>query len=358
MRGKVKMTIFPLLVVTLLTSGCAGIGSGTVTRDRFDYITAISESWKRQMLLNLLKIRYIDAPVFMDIASVISAYELTGEVNLSGQVAPVNRGDTFAQLGTAGRHSDKPTITYQPLAGEKFTRSLMLPIPIQAVLLLTQSGYPADLVLRVCVNSINGLNNAFGGPGNPQKGNPKFQELLTVIREIQSAGAMGMRMKSASDKQAAVMFLRPSTDETIAAPVRKFRELLGLNETAREVNVVYGTYPENDTEIAMLSRSVLQILTDLASYIDVPAVDLAEGNVYGLRRSAEQERMFPPLLTVRCGPSAPGNAHVSVKYRDQVFWIEDRNIQSKQIFNFMMFVFSLTETGTAQAAPIVTIPAR
>jgi hypothetical protein len=224
--------------------------------------------------------------------------------------------------------------------------------------LLIQSGYPADLVLRVCVNSINGLNNAFGSPGNPQEGNQKFYELLTLIREIQSAGGMGMRMKSAPDKQAAVMFLRPSTDETIAAPVRRFRELLGLNEAAREVNVVYATYPENDTEIAMLSRSVLQILTDLASYIDLPVVDLAEGSVYGLRRSAEQERMFPPLLTVRCGPSAPGNAHVSVKYRDEWFWIEDRNIQSKQIFNFMMFVFSLTETGTVQAAPIVTIPAR
>jgi hypothetical protein len=40
------------------------------------------------------------------------------------------------------------------------------------------------------------------------------------------------------------------------------------------------------------------------------------------------------------------------------FWIEDGNIPSKQIFNFIMFMFSLTETGTSQAAPIVIIPAR
>jgi hypothetical protein len=153
MKDKVKMTIFPLLVAMLLTSGCAGIGPTTVTRDRFDYVTSISESWKRQMLLNLLKVRYSDAPVFIDVASVINAYELTGEVNLSGQVAPVNCGDTFAQLGTASRYSDKPTITYQPLAGDKFTMSLMLPLPISGILFLIESGYPADLVLRVCVNS-------------------------------------------------------------------------------------------------------------------------------------------------------------------------------------------------------------
>jgi hypothetical protein len=234
----------------------------------------------------------------------------------------------------------------------------MLPIPIPGILFLIQSGYPADLVLRVCVNSINDLQNSFGGPSRPQAGDPKFRELIAAIRESQAAGGMGMRMKPTTDKQAVVMFLRPSTDEAMAATVRKLRELLGVNESAHEFNIVYGTYPENDTEIAILSRSILQILIDLASHIDVPEVDLAEGSVYSLQRTPEQERMFPPLLSVRCGSSAPGNAHVSVHYRDQWFWIEDRDRQSKQMFNFLMFLFSLTETGTAQAAPIVTIPAR
>jgi len=188
MKDKAKMTIFPLLAATLLTSGCAGIGPTTVTRDRFDYVTSISESWKRQMLLNLLKVRYSDAPVFMDVASVINAYELTGEVNLSGNYAPIGRGDTFGHIGASGRYSDKPTITYQPLSGDKFTRSLMLPIPISGILFLIQSGYPADLVLRVCVNSINDLQNSFGGPGRPQAGDPKYRELIAAVRESQAGG--------------------------------------------------------------------------------------------------------------------------------------------------------------------------
>jgi hypothetical protein len=354
MRVKITISVGVLLVLF----GCTGIGPGTVKRDRFDYVTSISESWKRQMLLNLLKVRYSDSPVFMDVASVINAYELTGEVNINGQVAAIGRGDQFVSGGAAGRYSDKPTITYQPLSGDKFTRSLMLPIPIPGILFLIQSGYPADLVLRVCVNSINDLQNSFGGPGRPEAGDPKFRELIAAVRESQAAGGMGMRMKPTPDKQAVVMFLRQSPDEAIAAPVRKVRELLGLNESAREFNIVYGSYPENNTEIAILSRSILQVLIDLASYIDVPEVDVAEGSVYRLQRTPEQERMFPPLLAVRCAPLAPGNAHVSVNYRNHWFWIEDRDRQSKQMFNFLMFLFSLTETGTVQAAPIVTIPAR
>jgi hypothetical protein len=68
------------------------MGPPTIARDRFDYVTAVSESWKRQMLLNLLKVRYADAPVLMDIASVINSYELAGDVSLSGRLAQIGRG--------------------------------------------------------------------------------------------------------------------------------------------------------------------------------------------------------------------------------------------------------------------------
>ena len=67
---QVRITV---LISVLLFAGCTGIGPPTVDRDRFDYVSAISESWKRQTLLNLIKVRYLDAPVFMDVASVISS---------------------------------------------------------------------------------------------------------------------------------------------------------------------------------------------------------------------------------------------------------------------------------------------
>ena len=46
------------ILAGLCLAGCAGIGPGTVARDRFDYVNAISNSWKKQMLLNLVKIRF------------------------------------------------------------------------------------------------------------------------------------------------------------------------------------------------------------------------------------------------------------------------------------------------------------
>jgi hypothetical protein len=346
-------------VSVLLLTGCASIGPPTVVRDRFDYVAAISDSWKRQTLLNLLKVRYADAPVFMDVTSVISAYSVQGDISVGGQITPLGRsGDTFTSAGAAGQYADKPTITYQPLSGDKFARSLMAPIPVTGILSLIQAGYPADLVLRICVNSINGLENDFGGAGNPRAGSPQFRELMTLLRQSQAAGGAGFRTKEAAkDKQSVVMFFRPSSGETEPL-TRNIRGLLGLDPVAREFAVVYGSFPEPDAEVAILTRSVLQVMIDLASQIDVPAADIAEGRVYRPQRTVEQERLFPPLVTVHTAASPPEGAYVAVRYRDQWFWIDDRDQQSKRTLTFLMMAFSLTESVAPQAAPVVTIPAR
>jgi hypothetical protein len=166
---------------------------------------------------------------------------------------------------------------------------------------------------------------------------------------------MGLRM--AKGEQTVAMFLRPSVEES-AAPNRKIRELLGLNAVAHEFSIVSGAFPENDGEIAILPRSVLQVLVDFGSYIDVPAADLADGSVYRPQRTPEQERLFPSLLNVRHGSSRPDTAYVSVRYRNQWFWIDDRDHQSKGVFGFLMMMFSLTENVGTQSAPVVTVPAR
>ncbi len=310
------------------------------------------------MLHNLLKIRYADAPVFLDVTSVITSYAWEGELSLGGQSAPYGHGDSFVSLGGTGRYADKPTITYSPLGGDKFARSFMSPIPIIAILHLIQSGYPADVVLRACVNTINGLENEYGGSGNAHPGNPRFSELLIAMREAQAKGTMGLSRKFSKEGEALLMSF-PTSPEAIKGPTGKIRELLNLNPQFREYNVVYGSFPADNTEIAILSRSMLQVLIDFASYIEVPAEDAADGSVFVPSRSAEQERMFPPVLRVRNGTTPPSRAYIAVRYRDRWFWIEDRDVKSKTAFSYLVMMFSLTETGVQQGgSPIVTVPAR
>jgi hypothetical protein len=350
--------IAALVSGVLALAGCTSLGPRTVARDRFDYVESISDSWKRQMLLNLVKVRYSDAPVFLDVTSVISSYEFKGEFGIFGQEAPAGRaGDSFAGAAANGSYTDRPTITYAPLSSDKFAKALMSPFPITGLSLLLQAGYPADAVLRICAISINGLTNRYGGRAE-RAGDPRYQELLVLMREAQSHGELALYSEKVQDEHVVKLGLRHSADATAEARNRRIADLLELDATAGEFNVVYGARPVSHQEIAIQSRSMMQVLVDLGSYIDVPARDLAEGRVYVPQRNEAAEKLFPALLRVRSSGDPPKDAYVSVKYRDGWFWIDDRDADSKSAFSFLMLLFSLTETGTTQTAPIVTVPAR
>ncbi len=361
MRWKLFSTV--ILIVTGL-SGCASFGPNTVARDRFDYISAISDSWRAQMLLNVVKIRYADAPVFLDVASVINQYLLDGTLGFSGswtENTPVPPWPFSAlyNLTAVGRYAERPTITYSPLSGEKFARNLMTPIPPVSILNLIQAGYPVDLVLRLCVHTVNGIQNRYGGSTRLREADPEFYPLVEKLRAIQDAGGIGLRVKKTGDQTAALIVFGKSQNPALEADRAEVRKLLGLDPKADEFSVVYGSVAASDREIAMLTRSMIEILTDLASYVDVPAA------------SVEQKRTFPspapevvggvtiaPLIRILSSPQRPDDAFAAVPYRQEWYWIDDKDFASKRLFSFIMFVFTLTETeGGKQGAPIITIPA-
>ena len=350
-----RSLVTAVTALSCLLAGCASFGPPSVERDRFDYVSSISESWKRQLMLNLLKVRYADAPVFIDVTSVISSYELQGQVNLGRQISDPGRGDDFMAFGATGTYADRPTITYSPLQGDKFAKSMMTPIPVSAILLLVQGGYPADVVLRVTVNSITGLENSFGGAVS-RPGEAGFFELLHLLREAQLAGELGLQSKLLEDRQGVVMLFRSPKTQT-SERQRRIAELLGIDPSLREFTVSYGTHPSGSSDIALQSRSMLQVLSDVASYIDAPAVDITEGRTYVAQRGADAEGL-PPLLRVRHASKQPDNAYIAVRYRNTWFSIDDRDFRSKALFNFLLIMFSLTETGVVQAAPVVTVPTR
>ena len=353
MLKDIRLKMIPATLAFILLAGCSGIGPGTVERDRFDYVNALSSSWKKQMLLNLVKIRYLDAPVFLGVSSVISQYAVEGKIDLGVSWNDPILGDS-QRLGGSGKYTDRPTITYSPLTGDKFSRSLMTPIPIRAFLFLIQSEYPADFLYRICVQTINGVDNRFGATAMGKSADPRFRRLIEAMRRIQISGGLGMRVKPMLDKKAVVVFFRSKLSDEIAKDVNTVQQILGLSPDAKEIRVVYGAFAADDQEIAMLTRSMLQIMIELASYIDVPAKDIEEGRV--AKFSDKNASDMPPLIRVQSGASRPEDALVAVPYRDDWFWIDDTDIASKRMFSFLMLLFSLTETGERTGAPIVTVP--
>jgi hypothetical protein len=307
------------------------------------------------MLNNLVKIRYGDTPVFLDVTSVISQYVFAGGVNAQfGWSNMAGVGSDTQSLGANLNYIDRPTITYTPLSGQKFAQNLMTPLEPTVILSLVQSGYPVDLVFRLAVQAINGIYNSTGRLLRAKPAQPEFYSLIERLQRIQESQAMGIRVDK---KEGMMIVFTGKANEALEADKRWVREALGLDVKRNDFSVVYGAVAANDREIAILSRSVLEILTNLSSFVEVPAEHVEAKRVSAtVAEETSEGTSVPPPMSIHSSTSRPGDAFVAIRYHNRWFWIDDRDFRSKALFTFLYFLTSLTETGVKEGAPIVTIP--
>lgn len=341
-----------LCMLVLLPAGCATMGPQSIPRDRQGYSSAIGESWKEQTLLNIVRLRYADAPMFLDVSSVVASYSAEGQLD-AGVNFPSNDASNSA-IGGYGRFTTKPTISYAPLTGDKFTQSLLRPIPPVAVFQMIQAGYPADFILGATTRAINGRYNRSAGI-NARRADPEFVQLAEAFRRIQQSEGLGMRIEQREHGEATLLFFRSGASAQLAADVETVRGLLGI-QPSPEFNLVYGSIQRSDHEIALLTRSMLEILMDFSNCIDVPLDHIASGRTYAGYAPAESASA-QRLATIHSGASAPPDAYAAVRYRGTWYWIDDHDMASKRAFAFMMMFFSLAETGKTAPPPVLTIGA-
>jgi len=185
-------------VLTFSVAACTSIGPGTVPHDRIDDASAIGNSWKEQTLLNIVKLRYADMPIFLEVAQVIAGYQLQSAIGGSFSAGNFTAGivGPFTAVGSAnaaGTYTDRPTVIYSPLTGVDFLKRLMTPIPPSSVLFMLQSGYSAERIMPIMLDSINGINNESNRLR--RAADPKFTRLVELMREGQLAGAIQIRIE-------------------------------------------------------------------------------------------------------------------------------------------------------------------
>jgi hypothetical protein len=301
------------------------------------------------MLLNIVKLRYADTPAFLDVGSVISQYEFAGEFTASLGFGLPLPGSDSQSLGGGATYAERPTITYTPIAGAKFTQSLMTPVPPAAVLSLLQAGYPVRLVLGMCVRTINELDNRSVDPIWARAADPDFERLVDLLERMQREGGIAMRIERGDDGDATVMALRRK--RVRKEDVDEVARLLGIDPGAPKYQVTYGAVARSNREIAIQTRSIFEIMVELSTRVQPPPQHLSKGYVSAIDTAGADVQ-----FRVQSGVSKPNDAYTAVRYLDHWFWIALSDEPSKVDFVFLMLLFSLVETREGQTAPIVTVP--
>lgn len=343
-----------LSLALLAGAGCRSIGPGTVPRDRLQYSTAVADSWKQQLLLNIVKLRYGDAPTFMEVTSVVSGYSLETAVGLSSQFSPQNRsGDTFLASQATGTYTDRPTISYSPMSGEQFAHSLMAPIPLDSLMFVVQGGMPAGFMLGLTLNVFERYHNStiFGAELHPA--DPQFLRQIQLLNALQRASAIGVEViRQGPQPDIWLSFNAPETLTTEAASqVAELKELLGIPAGLDRASVIFGAEAKDPGVIGMRTRSLLHIMRTMAEGIEIPQEDLDDGSA-----SPGNAALSPDGFTVNAGEKEPARAFAAVQYENHWFWIDRTDFASKTTFSIVTMMMSFLEANDEQSGPVLTIP--
>jgi hypothetical protein len=346
--------LISLAIVAL--GGCASIGPATVRRDQVDYADAVSEAAKRQLLLNLVKLRYGDTPNFVTLSQLVAGYTLEGRLSLAGDF---NRdswvfGHNF-DFGVGGTFSDRPTVTYTPLQGSAFAELMLKPISPNSLLAVILAGGSPAVVFGLGVDTINGLNNWSRRPGGYLPERREFNQVVHLMSELNDVGRLQLRFETTPAGVQAYLDTRRRDGQLADPRYAELIELLGLDPSVGRYRIEFGLGNSGRDEITIQTRSLIQTLREIAARIPVPQSDIEDGRTYApppaLDGSAEQielgvdHRILPPY-----------DAFVAVRYDDDWFWIPNDDYQAKATFTMLMLLFNLASPGAESGLPVITIP--
>jgi hypothetical protein len=394
-----------MVLVSMSLCGCFSLGSTRLYEDQIGYSRALGDAEKSETLLNVVRMRYAEPPTVLQATQVISGYQL--QRNITGGFEAFPAANANSILGSANnllsgaasaQLQQSPTFTFQPLSGEQFARAFIRPLSPNDLLPLAMSGLPIDVLFRLGVQSANGLSNAVALSETGAAGSPDFFLLLYDLRRLQIAGLLGIRLQheaapivvhpgakssahggkvppiqehgnsdppvttdgagpagSQTDSQPGRVYLSiaETPDPALHGVAEETKRLLAMPPGASQVEVVYGRYPAPG-QVAVLTRSMLGVLSQLAIQIDVPPADVAANRTLPTVGNIGLEQR--PVVIIHSGFQAPADVFAAVEYRKTWFWIAEDDFDSKLAFTVLQILLALARTGTAPGA-ILTIPA-
>ncbi len=354
-----------VLAAACLLGGCTQIGPRALELNRSDYNIAVQRTGAQELLLNLVRLRYRDTPLFLQVASVSASLKFQRSIGTRGEV---QIGDPdLVWLDGAVSFEETPTMTYTPLQGEEFVKQLLEPVELEILLLLTSSGWSVERALLLLVQSINGIPNAPTASGPTPEQAPRFEEFLRVahlLRALQQDGLVGL-----SSSPDTVLGARPAADrrvflylepEALERPeTRELVKILRLTPGKRYYEVVARVGHRDPERISVVPRSATAAMFYASQAVEVPPAHEAAGRVTVTHtRSGERfdwTQLTGSLIRVHSGQE-PKGAYVAVPYRGTWFWIDDSDLHSKTTFSLLRMVLSLQAGDIHSAGPVLTLP--
>ncbi len=359
------------MIAVMMLTGCGTLGPSMVQRVQRPYNEALAYSWKEQLLLNLVRLRYRDDPYFIEVTSINSTYALNmgAKAEVVWPHAHRQQNKAFAEFG----YSESPVITYQPLQGAQYVKRLLGQIPMKMVFDLVNSGWSVERVLKICVQEINGIPNAIDAAGPTPDFLPPYEQfhlLASNLRKLQLVNLLKVDtdpnycktdLESLVDPGDKDLYFKIICNGTHPEIVRDVRTALNLKEDCERYKFTSNLLkPDSPELIKLKTRTFMGVLYYLSQTVQVPQEHSDAGFVTTTYDSNGNPidwcNILGEEMVIRVQLTQPECASVKVCYRGYWFYIDDRDLSSKSSFMLLSKLFNIQADSCDHAGPQLTLP--
>jgi hypothetical protein len=385
-------------------AGCA-FGPKALERSHGCYNEAVKRADEEQLLRNIVRARYNESPLHLNINAIAAQYELSAQAEARPFFLAPNPSNsnvifkTFTSIlpDFLVSWANRPTITLDPADGSHEVRQFLTPISAETLVFLAQTSWPASVVLRLWTERLNGVPNAPTASGPSRCLPPDFArfqrvaELLQVIQDNElgtvraedrltdvgdplpegavtaaaevEASRAGLEFRRHADGRSWVLVRREHrlglevTPGAEASPeLAELEALLNLVPGQRRYEIVVAARGPTDparfpsppsAELRAALRSTAQVFFYLANGVEVPPEHVAAGLVClpadEAGRVLDGREITRGLFEVHAcaGHKPPPEAYVAVKYRGFWYYLDDRDQASKATLALVLQVSRL-----------------
>jgi len=397
------------VVLLALWSGVSGcMGPNAIRYTRLRYNEVLRDTNDQQLLLNIVRLRYADSPVVIDLPNITSQFEAAGRGNYLGGYGNQTPGRASLGFGELSLR-DSPTLSYHPREGREVAKALLTPLSSD-LFIVVNAGANLEQLLLMTINDINDVPNAprattlvprvpdenalfvhgirliaslrdrdatelaFGTTDESDESSDPIPRGSVQGRDLLNAARDGYVYRNQGEGQVTLLkrekglYLRirppyvhsPEMEEV----ARIFRLTPGLSsyriksELSEEVNRVPG--PLGDDTIYLNLRSVLQISTFLSKGVCVPEeherAGIAPVTPGPDGAPFDWTRITAGNFFVHAQKHRPRNAEAAVYYRGYWFYIASNDVNSRAVLAILEILFALQESDGKSVGPLLTLP--
>ena len=373
---RISSTLTAALACAILL-GCSA-GPRILQGNRTDYNHHLQASNKEELLMNLVRIRYLEPPLFMQVSSISANFGINTNVSVSGMYQNglgFPHGSTVTGMAGYG-FLENPTIIYAPIQGKQYAQRMLTEVSMSNFVLLARGGWSVRYLIKVLAIRIGGLDNQepfqpVSGMMDTAENDRRFSEFTELIKAMEVRGDLEFVGIDQSTQGSERGILQLSFKD--ASERDTFEHLLGVNisETLLPSGRIVATIQltpvrdlmdqpdvERDT-VPLKLKNVFEVFWSLSAGINVPEEDLASGRALRVERplsNLDTTASIVPRMHIKYSDSPPKNAYAAVNVRGHWFYIDDSDADSKLMLMLLSSVYSLQTEPVPAGQPLLTLP--